>query len=685
MSTNNESVQSRVAGLLAQMTLEEKVALLSGKNAWQTVPIERLGIPALTMTDGPHGVRANRTGPERQHGPATSFPTGVSMAASWDPELIERVGSALAEETLALGCDILLGPCVNIVRTPLAGRNFESYAEDPYLAGKIGVGWVNGLQNRGVGASLKHYACNNQEIERMRGDSIVDERTLREIYLRQFEMVIKEADPWTVMCAYNRINGSYASQNVHLQRDILKGEWQYEGVIISDWGANHTTTESVAGGLDIEMPGPAKYYGQLLVEAVVNWQIDESYLDDAASRILRMIVRSGRMDSEAAERRGAINTQAHQDLARELAESSVTLLKNAESVLPIADVDTIAVIGPNASEARIGGGGSSYLEPPYRISPLEGLQEVFGDDDVTLAYAKGCDNTVEPSALKPEDNEQLDQAVQLATQADVAVIFAGMPRGYESEGHDRPHMRLPGVQDALIQAVAKANPNTIVVLNCGAPVEMPWADAVPGIVLAYYPGQEGGRAVARVLTGAVNPSGKLPVTFPVHYRDNPTIMNYPGTREVRYGEGLFVGYRYYDKKDIAPLFPFGHGLSYTTFEYDNLQMPASAVQGEPVSISLTIQNAGLVTGKEVVQLYVRDPESSLVRPVKELKRFEKVTLEPGEKTEISFRLDDEALAFYDPYQGQWVVEPGQYDVLIGSSSRDIRLSGSFTLEESTDL
>ena len=685
MSTNNESVESRIEGLLAQMTLEEKVALLSGKNAWQTVPIERLGIPSLTMTDGPHGVRANLTGPERQHGPATSFPTGVSMAASWDPELIERVGSALAEETLALGCDILLGPCVNIVRTPLAGRNFESYAEDPYLAGKIGVGWVNGLQSRGVGASLKHYACNNQEIERMRGDSIVDERTLREIYLRQFEMVVKEADPWTVMCAYNRINGSYASQNVHLQRDILKGEWQYEGVIISDWGANHTTTESVAGGLDIEMPGPAKYYGQLLVEAVVNWQIDESYLDDAVSRILRMIMRSGRMDAEAAERRGAINTQAHQDLARELAESSVTLLKNAGSVLPITDVDTIAVIGPNASEARIGGGGSSYLEPPYRISPLDGLQEVFGDDDVTLEYAEGCDNTVELSTLKSEGNEQLDQAVQLAAQADVAVIFAGMPRGYESEGHDRPHMRLPGNQDALIQAVVEANSNTIVVLNCGAPVEMPWADAVAGIVLAYYPGQEGGRAVARVLTGAVNPSGKLPVTFPVHYHDNPTILNYPGTREVRYGEGLFVGYRYYDKKDIAPLFPFGHGLSYTTFEYDNLQMPDSAVQGESVSISLTIRNAGLVTGKEVLQLYIRDPESSLVRPVKELKRFEKVTLEPGEKTEISFRLNDEALAFYDPYQGQWVVEPGQYDVLIGSSSRDIRLSGSFTLEESTDL
>ncbi len=825
MSINNQSVESRVKELLAQMTLEEKVSLLSGKNAWQTVPIERLGIPSLTMTDGPHGVRANRTGPERQHGPATSFPTGVSMAASWDPDLVERVGGALAEETLALGCDILLGPCVNIVRTPLAGRNFESYSEDPYLAGKIGVAWVKGLQNHGVGASLKHYACNNQEIERMRGNAIVDERTLREIYLRQFEMVIREANPWTVMCAYNRINGTYASQHLHLQREILKGEWEYEGVIISDWGANHTTTESVVGGLDIEMPGPAKHYGRLLFEAVLTWQIDESLIDEAAGRILRMIVKSDRMNSAPIKRKTALNTPAHQGLARELAEASITLLKNKGPILPLTGIGSIAAIGPNASEARIGGGGSSYLEPPYRISPLEGLKEVFGDN-AKITYAQGCDNTIELPALKPnlsppektepgfwgtyfntddltgepvakrldpylddwrislpagvstdqfsvrwvgrftvprdgrysfaaqhgghcklfldgerlidsqmskgpgdevarsriyaemesektytvtveyrkpksarstelriksayrprpEEDERRDRAVELAAQADLAVVFAGMPKGYESEGDDRPHMRLPGEQDALIQAVVESNPNTIVVLNCGAPVEMPWIDAVPGVVLAYYPGQEGGRAVANVLNGGVNPSGKLPITFPRNYRDNPTILNYPGTKEVRYGEGLFVGYRYYDKKDIEPLFPFGHGLSYTTFEYDDLRMPESGTQGEPIPISLTLRNTGQVPGREVVQVYVSDPESSLVRPIKELKRFRKVYLEPGEETEISFQLDDDAMAFYDPYLGEWTVEPGQYEVRVGSSSRDIRLTGSFDLQESTDL
>jgi beta-glucosidase len=746
------------------------------------------------------------------------------MAASWDPDLIERVGAALAEETLALGCDILLGPCVNIIRTPLAGRNFESYSEDPYLAGKIGTGWVKGLQSKGVGASLKHFACNNQEIERRRGNSIVDERTLREIYLRQFEMVVKEANPWTVMCAYNRINGTYASENMHLQREILKGEWQYEGAIVSDWGANHTTTESVTGGLDIEMPGPAKHYGRLLFEAVLTWQVDESLIDEAAGRILRMIVKSGRMESDLTERSGSINTPDHQKLACNLAEASITLLKNKGSLLPITDVDSIAVIGPNASEARIGGGGSSYLEPPYRISPLDGMREIV-DEDVTIAYAQGCDNTVELPALKPnhapkettecgfwgtyfdsddltgepiaerldaylddwrinlpvgvstdqfsarwvgqftvtkagrysfqvqhagrcklflddnllidsqmsegptdeissdqayavlepekrhcltveyqkpkgtrstelrvrsayrpepQNDERLNQAVELASQSDIAILFVGMPTGYESEGHDRPHMRLPGDQDSLIRAIIESNPNTVVVLNSGSPVEMPWVDDVPAVILAYYPGQEGGRGIANILTGAVNPSGKLPVTFPQRYCNNPTILNYPGTKEVRYGEGLFVGYRYYDIKDIRPLFPFGHGLSYTSFEYRRLQIPNSVVKGETVSISLTLRNTGQVAGQEVVQVYVGDPEASLVRPVRELKRFEKVQLEPGEEKAISFQLDDDALAFYDPYRSEWTVEPGQYDVWIGSSSRDIRLTGSFNLEESTE-
>ncbi|MFN2285756.1 MAG: glycoside hydrolase family 3 protein, partial [Anaerolineae bacterium] len=397
--STDSAIEQRVEELLNQLTLREKVSLLSGEDDWHTVAIPRLGIPSLVMTDGPHGVRANRTGGKRTQGAATSFPTGVSMAASWDPALIERVGEALAEETRALGCDILLGPCVNIVRTPLAGRNFEAYAEDPYLAGRIGVAWVKGLQRKGVGASLKHYACNNQEVERHRGSSVVDERTLREIYLAQFEMVVKEANPWTVMCSYNRINGVYASENDYLQNQILKDEWGFEGVVVSDWGANHTTVESVAGGLDIEMPGPARYYGNLLEAAVRMWQMNEDTINEAARRMLRMIVKSGKMDG--AMPTGSLNTPAHQALARELEEASITLLKNQKSVLPLKGVESIAVIGPNAAECRIGGGGSSYLEPPYRVSPLEGLKAKLGDA-VAIGYEQGCDNFVELPAIKPD-------------------------------------------------------------------------------------------------------------------------------------------------------------------------------------------------------------------------------------------------------------------------------------------
>ncbi len=809
------TLEDRVEELLSQLTLREKVSLLSGLNNWETTPVKRLGIPSLVMTDGPHGVRANQTGPERVQGEATSFPTGVSMAASWDTDLVERVGEALAEETRALGCDILLGPCVNIVRTPLAGRNFESYSEDPYLAGRIGVAWVTGLQSRGVGASLKHYACNNQEEERFRGNSIVDERALREIYLAQFETVVKEAQPWTVMCSYNRINGDYASENYYLLTHILKEEWGFEGVVVSDWGANHTIVESVAGGLDIEMPGPARYYGRFLEDAVRNWQIDAASVDEAARRVLRMIVLSGRMDSPARIPAGSLNTPEHQSLARELAEDSITLLKNT-GVLPLKGVKTLAVIGPNAAECRIGGGGSSYLEPPYRVSPLEGLRAAL--PDVGIVYAEGCDNYVEAPALKnewlkpaqgegcglwgeffnnttfdgapaaarlerqldhwwftgpegvnyaafsarwrgaltvpesgryifkmrvagsctlsldgkerlavtggnawegssaetaieleagrsyaitvewvkpleaehrmiyvqamfaPDPDDRRAQAVVAAQSSDAALIFAGMPTGYESEGRDRPHMKLPGAQDELIREVAAVNPNTIVVLNAGSPVEMPWAGDVAAIVLAYYPGQEGGNAVARVLAGAVNPSGKLSETFPQRYADNPASINYPGTKDVVYGEGLFVGYRYYDAKDVAPLFPFGHGLSYTTFAYSGLKLPATVKPGKPVTVKVTVKNTGAVAGKEVVQLYVADKAASLVRPQKELKRFAKIALEPGASQTVTFILDERALAFYDPYKGDWVAELGEFAVLIGSSSRDIRLAGTFVVE-----
>lgn len=799
----NPTVEQRIENLLNQMTLREKVSLLSGKNAWQTVPVERLGIPSLTMTDGPHGVRANRTGSERTQGTATSFPTGVALASTWDPDLIARVGEALAEETRALECDILLGPCVNIVRTPLAGRNFESYAEDPYLAGRIGTAWVKGLQSKGVGASLKHYACNNQEIERRRGNSVVDERTLREIYLAQFETIVKEAHPWTVMCSYNRINGVYASQNDYLQNQILRDEWGFDGVVVSDWGANHTIVESVAGGLDLEMPGPAKYYGRLLEEAVNTWQADEATIDDAVRRILRMLIRAGKLD-DTAPGDGAVNTPAHQALAREVAEASITLLKN-DDVLPLKDAQRIAVIGPNSAECRIGGGGSSYLEPPYRVSPLDGLKAALGDT-VAIGYEQGCDNFVELPALKPDflgdglrceffnntdfsgdpvatrvdpniedwrillpdgvdgqafsarwtgtltvpssgryalqlrtagtarlfldgdlvleaasagvvqthvtltanqgyaitvefvktpeedstalylqgafapdPDDRLARAVALAQQSDVALIFGGMPKGFESEGHDRPDMQLPGDQDALIAAVAAANPNTVVVLNVGSPVEMPWAGDVAAIVLAYYPGQEGGNALANVLTGAVNPSGKLSVTYPVHYEDNPTFINYPGTRDVHYGEGIFVGYRYYDQKGIAPRYSFGHGLSYTTFAYSHLTVPPVVKAGDPVPVSVTVTNTGNVAGQEVVQLYVCDPVASLPRPPKELKGFQKIALEPGESALVEFVLDQRALSFYDPYRQQWVAEPGTFDVLVGSSSLDIRVQSTLTL------
>lgn len=816
----SKNVEQRVQELLSQLTLKEKVALLSGKDSWRTAAIERLGIPSLVMTDGPHGVRAEPA-EGRTAGPATYFPTGVSMAASWNPELIERVGAALAEETRGLGCDILLGPAVNIVRTPLGGRNFEYYSEDPYLAGRIGVAWVRGLQSKGVGASLKHYACNNQEFERMRGSSEVDERTLREIYLAQFEAIVKEANPWTVMCSYNRVNGVYASQHHHLLREILKGEWGYEGVVVSDWGANHTVFESVAAGLDLEMPGPAKYYGPLLVEAVRNWQIEESAVDEAARRVLRMVVKSGRMDDPAAIPAGSVNTAEHQALARELAEEAITLLKNEGGILPLNKrrLKSVAVIGPNAAEPWVAGGGSSLVTPPYGVSPLEGLKAKLGSR-VQVRYEQGCDNHVEPPTLpseyltpargeghglwgeyfdntglsgepamtrvdgkidfwwlrpggkvsaeqfsvrwtgrltapasgrhvlqlvssgaarlyldgrllaetrppssdwpvseaeayvelaagkvydlrieyvkyaewdsnmislrlgyapRPEDDDRMARAVALAQESDVAIVFAGMPTGYESEGRDRPNMDLPGPQAELIEAVAQANPNTIVVLNAGAPVTMPWLDRVAAVLEAYYPGMEGGNAIARILLGEVNPSGKLPVTFPRRYEDNPTYGNYPGARQVYYGEGIFVGYRYYDHKDIEPLFPFGFGLSYTTFAYSGLRVPKTAAVGKPVRVSVRVKNTGERAGKEVVQLYVRDKVSSLPRPPKELKGFAKVALRPGESKVVKFLLDERAFAFYDPYQKRWVVEPGEFEILVGSSSRDIRAGATVTL------
>jgi beta-glucosidase len=749
-------------------------------------------------------------------GAVTAFPTGISMGAAWNLELIEQVGQALGEETRGMDCDILLGPCVNIVRDPRCGRNFETFSEDPYLSGRTAIAYIRGVQSRGVGTSLKHYAVNNYEIERNRATSNVDERTLREIYLAQFEMAVKEAQPWTVMCSYNRINGVYASQNQHLLNEILKDEWGFQGAVVSDWAANHTIFESVQGGLDLEMPGPAKYY-KLLGDAVQTWQIDEEAVDEAVRRVLRIILLSGRMDQKVSK--GAVNTSAHQKLARQLAEEAITLLKNDGGILPLGKgIKSIAVIGPNAAEAVIEGGGSSKVPPLYRVSPLEALQKRL-EGKMKIEYASGSDNVDEPftipttwlkgglhgefyempdfsgkpievrdgfgaefwwhiawtplqikpmairwtgSLTVPEDgsykiavnhvgkvqlfldgksilesvasnpgtrdmftrgvavqklqtgkayefrmeyvrfpeqevvnyglgigltfedgeDKRLEQAAEAAKRCDVALVFAGYPDAFESEGTDRPSIDLMGKQNELITAVANANPRTVVILNAGAPVSMPWVNQVAAVVEAYYPGMENGNAVVSVLLGKVNPSGKLPVTFPVRLEDSPAFINasFPGCREVNYGEGIFVGYRYYDKKDVTPLFPFGHGLSYTSFAYSDLKVTKKVKAGQPVEVSLVITNTGKMAGKEVVQLYVSDAKSSLPRPPQELKGFTKVDLKPGEAETVIFSLDERALAFYDPHKKKWVAEPGEFEVLMGSSSRDIRLKAKFEVK-----
>jgi beta-glucosidase len=822
----SESHQNKIESLLSQMTLSEKVAMLSGRNKWYTVPIERLGIPSIVMTDGPHGVRTEGHGSDRIVSTATAYPPGISMASTWNRDLIERVGIALAEETRHLGCHILLGPCVNIVRSPLGGRNFETYSEDPYLAGQIGVAYVRGMQSQHIGVSVKHYAANNQEFERFRGNSIVDERTLREIYLPAFEVIVKETDPWTVMCSYNRINGTYASEHEVLLRKILKEEWGYEGVVVSDWGAVHDIYRPIQAGLDLEMPGPARYFGQGLEAAVNNWQVDERWVDDAVRRILGMLFRSGIMTDEPLPE-GSGDTPAHRALARELANESIVLLKNDHHILPLnpSDVRKLAVIGLNANE-EVSGGGSSRVDPPYWVTPLQGLRSKLGDR-VEVAYEPGYDNRVNPKtvekhrfthpdgktqglqtelfsnlafsgepvltrvdawienwwggagpatgvvdqkhfsirwtgtftapqtgetefflantglarvwldgelilendignrpssaidfetmvakatrklnknqayAFKAEyvsgeqnpfalidfsykpalgvEGDLLTRAVNLAKDSYAAVIVVGLSDTYESEGHDRPDMALPGGQEALVRAVAAVNPKTVVMVNVGSPVAMDWVDAVDSVLLAYYPGQEGGNALADILFGDVNPSGKLTVTYPKRLEDNPAFINYPGWKDVLYGERIFVGYRYYEAKDVEPLFPFGHGLSYTSFVYSNLEVPKEVQHGGGISVSLTVENSGEIHGQEVVQLYIRDVESKLVRPVKELKGFEKVDLAPGVAKVVTINLTPRDLSYYDPDLPGWVAERGEFEVLVGASSRDIRLHETFEL------
>ena len=806
-------LERRVDDLMARLTIDEKVSLLAGATAMTVHAVPRLDIPEVKMTDGPTGVRS----PEGK--PATVFPVGVALAATWNPEITRAVGGAIAGEARGYGASVLLAPTVNIVRTPRWGRNFESYSEDPLLTGRLALGYVRGVQGGGVGVSIKHFAANNQETNRFVVDSVVGERALREIYLPAFEAVVKNADPWSVMASYNKVNGTYASENRWLLTDLLKKEWGYRGFVVSDWGATHSTVAAVNAGLDLEMPGPAKFFGDKLLAAVKAGQVSEAQLDDNARRIVRLIVRSGAIDGPLAK--GEIGGERHRAVARTAADEAIVLLKNA-GVLPLKPgIRTLAVIGPNADIARIQGGGSSAVVPFDKLrTPLEAIRAAL--PAVQVIYEKGVDSEETPATADPKlftpaadsneagltatyfmstdlsgaptktarvtdftkrisgnvagpqaigyaslrwagifhapttgtyefsvrgtgaaalvfdgktildkatpatpDNRDVigfpvgrrtvgieleggksysvqldyrtgqtpyealafgvrlprpdfDAAIAAARRADAAVVIAGSASLTEGEGYDRTTIDLPGEQDRLISAVAAANPSTVVVVNAGAAMTMPWADKVPGILDMWLPGQEGAAALADILTGRVNPSGKLPVTFPMKSADDPAVLT---DAKSKYSEGLLVGYRGYEARGVAPLFAFGHGLSYTSFGYAGLVAPATVAPGTPVKVRLSLSNTGKVAGKEVVQLYVARADRAPDEPIKQLGAFAKIALRPGQAKAIILTLDPRAFAGWDVATHRWVARAGRYQLLVGSASDDIRLKTEIRVTE----
>jgi beta-glucosidase len=661
--------------ILSKLNLEEKASLCSGQDFWTTKAIERLGIGSYVLTDGPHGLRKQATRSDRvglhEAVPATCFPPGVGLAATWNRALAEAVGEALGRECQAEGVGVILGPGVNIKRSPLCGRNFEYLSEDPYLAGELARHQVKGIQSQGVGASVKHFAANNQETARMLVDAIVDERTLREIYLPAFEAVVTGSQPWTVMCSYNRLNGTYASQHRWLLTELLKEEWGHTGLVVSDWGAVDDRAEALAAGMELEMPGDGGAGDAEIVEAVRAGRLDPAVLDRAVERILTLHARvvEGR-------RPGAqVDAAAHHALARRVAGEGIVLLRNEGAVLPLPRAGRIAFLGAFARRPRYQGGGSSHIRPTRLDTAHEAAVRLLaGHGEVT--YAPGYD-----PATETVDAEQIREARRAAAAADAAVVFIGLTDRFESEGFDRRHLRIPDNHVALLEAVAEVQPRLAVVLSNGSPIEMPWLARAPAVLEACLGGQAGGSAVVDVLFGEVNPSGKLAETFPVRLEDSPATLSFPGDRDrVEYREGLFVGYRYHDAARVAPLFPFGHGLSYTTFEYSGLSLDrASMDERETLNVSVRVKNTGRLAGQEVVQLYVRDEAASVVRPEKELKGFEKVALAPGEEKVVRFALSRRAFAFWDLRTHAWKVEPGDFTILVGASSRDLRLTGRVTV------
>ena len=665
-----------IQSIISQMTLEEKAALCTGASAWTTTPVERLGVPELICSDGPHGVRRvpDVNSMVNASLPATCFPTASCTASTWDVGLIRKMGEAIAEECIALNVDVVLGPGTNMKRSPLGGRNFEYFSEDPYLAGEMAANFVNGVQSKGVGTSLKHFAANNQEFQRFSINAEVDERTLREIYLPAFEKAVKEAQPWTVMCSYNKLNGTLASQHDYLLNKILKAEWGFEGLVVSDWGAVRDRVPALKAGLDWEMPGPQERRVKQVVDAVRSGELNEAILDESVRRILCIVFKA-----KETPKGGDFDVDAHHELAHQIATEGMVLLKN-NGILPLKELAHIAVIGRSAENAHFQGGGSSHINPTKVAVPFKELQTQAGDAELTYAEGYPADDSFR--------QDLIEQAVGLSKDADVAVLYIALPTYKESEGYDRKDLDLTDQQIALIKAVAKVQPKTVVVLNNGAPVTMSaWIDDVAAVLEGWMMGQAGGIAIADVLFGKVNPCGKLAETFPLKLSDTPAYLNWPGEAgAVHYGEGLFIGYRYYDAKQMPVLFPFGYGLSYTTFEYSNAKVSAKTfkdVNGLTVTVDVT--NKGKVAGKEIVQVYLHDQKSSLVRPQKELKGFVKVELQPGETKSVSIPLDFRAFAFYHPEYKQWITEDGEFDILIAASAADIRQTLSVTLQSTLSV
>ncbi|HJT75237.1 MAG TPA: glycoside hydrolase family 3 C-terminal domain-containing protein [Chitinophaga sp.] len=664
--------------LVAKMTLEEKAAICSGRDFWSTKPLERLGIPSIFMTDGPHGLRKSAGVDFTNTVPATCFPTAAGLASSWNPELLTEMGQALGEECQANNVQFLLGPGVNMKRSPLGGRNFEYFSEDPLLAGKMAAALIRGVQSQGVGTSLKHFAANNQEFERLTNNSVVDERTLHEIYLPAFEIAVKEAQPWTVMCSYNKLNGTYASENSLLLDSILRKQWGFKGFVVSDWGAVNNRPLGVKAGLNLEMPGNGGVNDKKIVDAVNNGTLSVQQLDESAVQTLALFLQTYALHKADA----TYDKQLHHQLARKISSECIVLLKNTNNALPLNFNSTkkIALIGGFAKTPRYQGAGSSQVNPTQISNVFDALTKAAGKQAI-ISYAQGYTSDA------TTDDKLIAEAQQQAKNSQLAVIFAGLPDSYESEGFDRSNMDMPAAFNRLIEEVTKVQPNTVVVLMNGSAVSMPWAGKVRGIVEAWLGGQAGGEALSDVLTGSVNPSGKLSETFAARLEDTPSYTEFPGRNgNTLYGEGIFIGYRYYDTKKVAPLFPFGYGLSYTTFAYTGIKVSSNTAKDtDKITVSVKVKNTGRVAGKEIVQLYLHDEDKIVTRPEKELKHFAKVMLQPGEETTVNFELSYRDFAYYDEKVHDWQTSNGKYIVLAGGSSASLPLQQTLVIQPTNVL